>query len=327
MELLPGNIGLIDTGYIKPGMAASYLIQEGGAGAFIETGTARTLPALLAAAKDAGLGRSDVRYIIVTHVHLDHAGGAWALMKEFPDARLLVHPHGVRHMADPSLLVESAQSVYGVEQFSSLYGDIESVEEARIDPVEDGVTVSLGGRKLRFLHTAGHSYHHICVLDEATRGIFTGDSFGLAYRVLQPEQSEHLPHSLPFIYPAATPTQFEPDLAMVALEQICATGARTAYLTHFGPISNLEGTATRLREGLIFLKRVMNELAHEKMEGEELAKELERRIGSEYREMFLKDRGRPPDHEEWSYIALDVGLNASGLAYAIQRMRKKKTKS
>src|SRR5690606_20245617 len=129
-----------------------------------------------------GLAAEDVAYVCVTHVHLDHAGGAGALMHRLPCARLVVHPRGARHMADPSRLVASARAVYGEVEFARIYGDIRAVDAARIVEAPDGLVLELNSRPLRFLDTPGHARHHYCIFDEVSRSFFTGDTFGLSYR-------------------------------------------------------------------------------------------------------------------------------------------------
>ena len=178
---LADGLYCVDALYVKPGVASLYLLQDADEVAIIETGTAHSLPNLLAVMAELGIDDAQVRYVIPTHVHLDHAGGASAMMQQFPEASLVIHPRGARHMIDPRRLVEGTVAVYGQAAFDRLYGRIEPIDEARIIIAADLDRHALGGRELLFIDTPGHAYHHFCLYDETSRGIFTGDTFGISY--------------------------------------------------------------------------------------------------------------------------------------------------
>jgi hypothetical protein len=180
-----GALVTIDCEYVMPQLAASYLREEGGEVAFIEANTTHAVPRLLAALEKAGLAPEAVKYVIVTHVHLDHAGGASALMRACPNATLLAHPRAARHLIDPTRLVASARHVYGEDAFERLYGTIEAIDASRVRALEDGERVTLGTAPLHFLHTRGHANHHFVVHDEAKQVVYTGDAFGLVYPAMQ----------------------------------------------------------------------------------------------------------------------------------------------
>ncbi|MEM1412828.1 MAG: MBL fold metallo-hydrolase, partial [Pseudomonadota bacterium] len=183
-----GGVVAVDTGYHRTALAACYLVETEGGVAVVETGTNDTVPRVLRALEQRGHTPEDVRYVIVTHVHLDHAGGAGSLMAACPNATFLVHPRGARHMIDPSKLEASVRQVYGDEIFDRDYGTLVPIPEERTRIVQDGETIALGDRPLTFIDTPGHARHHFCVWDEATRGWFTGDTFGLSYRELDTRQ-------------------------------------------------------------------------------------------------------------------------------------------
>jgi glyoxylase-like metal-dependent hydrolase (beta-lactamase superfamily II) len=234
-EIAPGVV-LVDTGYVRPGLAASYLVKGEGSAAVIETGTARSVPAILAGLAAHGVGRGDVSHVIVTHVHLDHAAGAGALLAELPHARLVVHPRGARHMIDPSKLLAGAAEVYGgMDAIRALYGDVVAAPAARVVEAPEGTTVELGKRTLRILDTPGHARHHFVVHDPATRGFFTGDTFGISYR-------EYDTASGPFLFPTTTPVQFDPPALRASVERMLAERPERMYLTHYGM---LEGEIPR----------------------------------------------------------------------------------
>lgn len=233
------GIFLIDTGYQRPGFDAAYLIVEKDSAAFVDTGTAHNVPRLLAALDQAGVAREAVEYVCVTHVHLDHAGGAGALLRALPQARLVAHPRGAAHLVDPTRLIESATAVYGEERFRREYGRIDPVDATRVIEAVDGLRLALKGRELSFMDTPGHARHHYCVYDGASAGLFTGDTFGLAYPEFSSERGA-------FVFPTTTPVQFDPDAWWVSLSRLMALKPRHAYLTHFGRVDDLESRAQEL---------------------------------------------------------------------------------
>jgi glyoxylase-like metal-dependent hydrolase (beta-lactamase superfamily II) len=191
-----------DAGYVRPILAAIHLIIDEGRVAFVDTGSNDSLPNALAALDKIGLGRDAVDYIILTHIHLDHAGGAGLLMGEFPNAKLVVHPRGSRHMAEPSKLVAGVTAVYGQDYVEKVYGEIQPIPAERIIDAHDGLTLQLGGRELLMIDTPGHAKHHICIVDRKASAIFSGDMFGLSYREFDVEGRQ-------FILPTTSPTQFD----------------------------------------------------------------------------------------------------------------------
>jgi glyoxylase-like metal-dependent hydrolase (beta-lactamase superfamily II) len=229
LQVLDHGITCIDAGYIRPWLACFYLLGQEGEYALIETGTSRSLANLEAAMRMARVTPAQIRYVMPTHVHLDHAGGAGAMMARFPAARLVVHPRGARHMADPRRLVDSAREVYGAERFRELYGEIVPVPPERILVVEDGATVELGGRRLDIRHTPGHANHHYCIWDETSRGWFSGDSFGISYPWFRFPGGAYL-------LPTTTPTQFDPEALLQTFSLLDSYGPRRIFLTHSGEL-------------------------------------------------------------------------------------------
>ena len=226
---LPGDITCIDAAYIEPGIACFYLVGDGGEYALIETGTNHSLDNLRRALDHLNIEDRQIRYIVPTHVHLDHAGGAGLYLQEFPQAELLVHPRGARHLIDPGKLVASSIEVYGQETFTALYGEIIPAPAARTRVLEDGATFTIGRRTLQAVHTRGHAEHHFCLWDEQTQGWFSGDMFGISYAGLRFEQGD-------FVLPATTPTQFDPDAYMASVRTLAARNPAMMYLTHFSAL-------------------------------------------------------------------------------------------
>jgi glyoxylase-like metal-dependent hydrolase (beta-lactamase superfamily II) len=185
-----------------------------------------------------------VSHVVVTHVHLDHAGGAGVLMRSLPRAKLVVHPRGARHLVDPTKLVAGSIAVYGEARFRELYGEIPPVPADRVVEAGDGFALDLGGRPLRFLDAPGHARHHFVVLDEASRGFFTGDTFGLSYRECDVD-------GRPFMFPTTTPVQLDPPALHGSIDRMMAERPERMYLTHFGVLEgNVAGAAEALHRAI-----------------------------------------------------------------------------
>lgn len=239
-----GNgIVAFDAGYVRPILAAIHMVVENGRVAFIDTGSNDALPNALLALEKIGLDAAAVEFIILTHIHLDHAGGAGSMMAAFPNARLVVHPRGARHMAEPSKLVAGVSAVYGPEYVKRVYGEILPIPAERIIEAPDGYRLSLAGRELRCLDTPGHARHHICIVDQKTGGIFTGDMFGLSYRELDVDGRQ-------FIFPTTTPTQFEPEEMRKSIRRLAALSPEALYLTHYSRVTGVEQKAAELERHL-----------------------------------------------------------------------------
>ena len=243
VQPLAHGIHAIDTGFHRANFDAAYLMIEDGHAAFIDTGTNHSVPRLLEALQAAGLAPDAVDYVIPTHVHLDHAGGAGLLMKELPRATLVVHPLGARHLIDPSRLIKSATGVYGAEEMARSYGDVIGVAAERVQRTFDGMVLPLGGRALKFLDTPGHARHHHCIWDERSRGFFTGDTFGLSYREFDNANG-------PWLMPTSTPVQFDPEALRASVRRMLACEPDSIYLTHYGRV----GDVARL--GALFLEQL-----------------------------------------------------------------------
>lgn len=238
VQALDFGIYCIDTGFQRAGFDAAYLIAQEDRAAFVDTATNLAVPRLLAALDAVGIPRTNVDWIIPTHVHLDHAGGVGALLAELPNARVLVHPRGARHLIDPSKLYQGALAVYGQAIMDRDYGELQPVPEARVHTTSDGYVLDLAGRELLFLDTPGHARHHHCIWDATSRGIFSGDTFGLSYRELDTAQG-------PWMLITSTPVQFEPDALRASIMRLLALDPSCMYLTHFGRVDSVHKLATQ----------------------------------------------------------------------------------
>jgi glyoxylase-like metal-dependent hydrolase (beta-lactamase superfamily II) len=303
-QRLDHGITVIDTGFVRPRFDASFLLVENGRAAFVETGPNSAVPRLLAALEAHGLERDAVDYVIPTHVHLDHAGGAGLLMQSLPRAKLVVHPRGARHMIDPSVLIEGVRAVYGAEVAARDYGELVPVPAQRVITSSDGMVIELAGRPLRFADTPGHARHHHCIWDEASRGWFTGDTFGIVY-----------PELHPYIVPACAPVQFEQDALHQSVARLLAQRPELMYLTHYGAVRDAEKLAVQFLAQVDAMADAARSLAgapgrHDRLKrafGDIYIAEL-RRSGSTRSEDFLR-----------GILATDIELNAQGLGTWLDR--------
>ena len=299
------GVTCIDAGYVEPGIACFYLLGREGEYAVIETGTSHSLVALEQCLAEKGIADEQLRYVIPTHVHLDHAGGAGTIMARFPAARLLVHPRGARHLIDPARLVASSIAVYGEQAFHRMYGDITPIPRERVSEMGDGDKVTLGDSVLEFRHTRGHADHHFCIWDEASRGWFSGDMFGISYTFLRLASGN-------FVLPATTPTQFDPALFVESVDLLERYHPQCMYLTHYGELP-YDATVKQL---LLDQVAAYRDLApayaddHKAMAGAVLECTLDalRPLTSDGDVEVYRDR-----------LAMDAGLNAQGLAIWLQK--------
>ncbi len=238
-----GGIVALDSGMVRPLMAACYLLETDDALALIEVGSNASVERILKVIESRGRSPDEVSHVIVTHVHLDHAGGAGELMARLPNAQFVVHPYGARHMIDPSRLEASARGVYGDEEFDAMYGTLMPIPAERVITMEDGDSLLVGGRSLWFMDSPGHARHHFCIWDERSRGWFTGDTFGLSYRELDTAKGA-------FIFPTTTPTQFDPEALIVTIDRMLEKSPENMYLTHFGRVRDVSEMAARLKAGV-----------------------------------------------------------------------------
>jgi glyoxylase-like metal-dependent hydrolase (beta-lactamase superfamily II) len=228
MELFDYGNGIhaFDAGYVRHMLAAIHLVVDGGRAAFVDTGSNASLPQAQEALAALGLTADAVDYVILTHIHLDHAGGAGAMMRAFPNARLVVHPRGARHMIDPARLMAATEEVYGRETARALYGELVPVAAERVIEATEGTTITLGRRELICHESPGHARHHIFIHDRAAKGIFTGDTFGISYRECDVDGRA-------FVFPSTTPVQFDPVDMRDSVERMMALEPEAVYLTHF----------------------------------------------------------------------------------------------
>ncbi len=306
--ILNDGIVAIDTEYARSLQDASHLIIEDGRAAFVDTGVNDSVPLLLDALRAQDLDVGDVDYVILTHVHLDHAGGAGLLMQELPNARCVVHRYGARHMVDPEKLVAGTQAVYGVEQTQQTYGTIRPIDEDRIHIPEDGDWLSLNGRELQFLNTEGHARHHHVIHDPASKGVFTGDSFGVSYRELDTGNGE-------IVFPTSTPVQFDPPEAHVSVDRIMGCEPEQLYLTHYSRVRNLDRLAQQMHAGIDAYVAIAEQHEHDDDRSANIRAGL-----TEYYAEQLADHGFAGGRDELlEVLGIDIELNAQGLEFWLSK--------
>jgi glyoxylase-like metal-dependent hydrolase (beta-lactamase superfamily II) len=306
------GIYVIDTGFHRPMFDASYLIVENGRGAFVDTGTNASVPRLLAVLESIGLPRDAIDCVIATHVHLDHAGGAGLLMRSLPNARLVVHPHGARHLIDPARLLNGARAVYGDEEVASSYGEVIGVAADRVTSTEDGMTLKLAGRPLKFLDTPGHARHHHCIWDERSGGFFTGDTFGLSYREFDTTQGA-------WLMPTTTPVQFEPDAMRRSVLRMLAYEPECLYLTHYGRVVEPRRLAELMLGQMDAMVTLAVELSAKQLEEGERHRQLTNGFGEIHLKSLRAHGCTLSEDRVRSLLQLDNELNAQGMAVWLRR--------
>jgi glyoxylase-like metal-dependent hydrolase (beta-lactamase superfamily II) len=306
----PDGITAVDTEYAHPGHAAAHIVQHAGRAAFVDVGTNDSVPYLLAALEVLGIARESVDYLLLTHVHLDHAGGAGRLLLELPKATAVLHPRGAPHMIDPARLIAGSQAVYGAERFRRLYGNIVPIAAERVRVTRDGDMLSLAGRELEILHTPGHALHHQVFVDRAHASIFTGDTFGLSYRELDSPRGA-------FIIPTTTPTQFDPEQLIASIDRLLSYSPEAMYLMHFSRVTDVPRLGASLKGQIRELARLA--------EQSRAAPEPSAAIRAGMRELWreLAERHGCPVSPERLLTLLqgDLELNTQGLMAWLDRRR------
>ncbi len=310
-EYLGDGITVVDIGLERPHFGACYLIESGGLAAVYDAGTSHTVPRVLSALAERGIARGNVRYMIASHVHLDHAGGVGALLRELPAAQVLAHARGVRHLVDPSALQASAEQVYGADVVAAHYGRIVPVPAERIRALSDGEDVDLGGRVLHVVDSPGHARHHVALYDAASSSWFTGDCFGISYR-------EFDGGSEPLIFPTTSPVQFEPEAMKATIHRLLSRQPRSMLLTHYSRIGDVEArarTLLRLIDAQVDLAR--RHAGHADSTAN-LTEALQVLFHSEVQRI-----GAPVSEQRTrELLAIDAELNAKGMLVWLEREKR-----
>jgi glyoxylase-like metal-dependent hydrolase (beta-lactamase superfamily II) len=307
---LGNRIHLID-GYDwgLPERTGTYVIHEEQL-TLIETGPSPSVPYIREGLKQLGYSTEQVKYIIVTHIHLDHAGGAGLLLQECPNATVVLHPKAARHLADPSRLIAGARAVYG-DQFDELFDPIIPVPEERLLIRADGEKLEIGPNcTLEFLDTPGHANHHFSIYDPVSNGMFTGDTAGVYYSELKRE-------GIDFFLPSTSPNQFDPDQTITSIARYRERNLDRLYFGHFSMSEQVEEAFRQVTAWLpVFVsegEQVISEgLGHEVLCDRLLAKVTE----------HLKPLGITEEHSIFHIIKLDLNVCAMGIVDYLNKQHK-----
>ncbi len=291
-----------------PGRLSGYLFA-GERTVLVDTGSFRCLPQILAALDTLGARPDDLDYVVLTHAHLDHAGGAGQLAKLAARAMFVAHPRAARHLADPARLIAGTRAVYG-ELYDALFGQVRPIPADRLLVRNDGDTLDIGDRTLVFYDTPGHARHHICIHDPARRAIFSGDALGVRYvRSFTGQDYE-------FILPSSSPTDFSPADVRRTVARMAALDAEVVYHAHFGPSPADEALTAMQSEGDAFAR--VAELAWQPdMTTDEMTAALTRHVNGR-----LAALGHP--ELDARHIGDDLWLDAMGLVH-YERTRRSRT--
>ncbi|MCL5971570.1 MAG: MBL fold metallo-hydrolase [Firmicutes bacterium] len=292
----------------RPFRSSAYIIR-GPEPTLIETGSSNCFTYVVDGLKMLGYSPADLKHIVVTHVHLDHAGGAGRMMEASPHAMLHAHRRAAPHLIDPTRLEAGSRAVYG-SALESLFGAILPVPHDRVQVQEDGSVLDLGhGRRLTFYDTPGHAKHHSCIWDNVTRGIFSGDTVGIRYRFAGVDAD------VIYGFPTTTPPDFDPEVMLESLDRLQAMNPDVIYHTHFGPTSPASEAFAFTRRGILVIQQILDRLpddATPEMAEEELRAYLSKDVE------HWTHRG-----DDLSDLALDIYLNAQGMIVYKQKKASK----
>lgn len=306
------GITLIDTGYLRPGLCAAYLLHgEDGHAALVDCGTATCASRVLGAIDAAGVAREAIDWLLVTHVHLDHAGAAGPLMRALPNAKLVVHPRGAPHMIDPTRLIAGAKLVYGEAMFARDHAGMLPVEASRVVVADDGHVAELAGRPLLCVATPGHALHHYSVWDARTRCWIAGDAFGLSYREFDNRNGA-------FAVPTTSPVQFDPEQMKASIRRLLAQAPAAIRIAHYGIVSE----CARLGADLIGQVDAMAAIACGMADATDRHARIVDGLTALYVERAAAHEVAEPERTVAEVLGGDIEINAQGLGVWLDRIAK-----
>lgn len=298
MRTVAEGITVVDTGMAGQRQLNAVYVIEAPEPTLVETGPGADGPVVMRALEANGIGSGDLAHIVVTHIHVDHAGGAGALLARFPRATLWVHEVGAPHLVDPTRLLASTARTYGEERMRAFYGDTLPVPAERIRSVVDGDRVPLGDRALEVIHTPGHASHHVALLDQTTGALFTGEAIG-----------SHLPWADCY-RPALPPPEVDVEAALAAIERMRLTGPSVLLTSHYGPVTRPEEGFSRAAERI----RSWADAVRIQLDGhpDRGPDDVVPFLREQAREEYESDSGLPFDLGRYDAIG-SIGMNAQGL--------------
>lgn len=287
----------------KPGRSSAYLIR-GREPILVDTGSTRSHDALVQGLTELGLRTQDLRHVVVTHVHLDHAGGVGQMMVAAPEAILHCHPRAVRHVIDPTRLEAGARAVYG-EHMEEIFGPLKPVAAERVMAQADETVLDTGDRELVFYDTPGHAKHHVCIVDKVTGGLFSGDTVGIRY------SPQYTGWDFDYGFPTTSPSDFDPEVMLGTLDRLQGLNLLRVYHTHFGVTDPAEKALDFTRRGVCAIQDRLAEMSR--------AKEL-KDIVQVLRQVVLENvalSGHPDVNI--APLELDIMLNSQGILVYLQK--------
>ncbi|WP_223554234.1 MBL fold metallo-hydrolase [Lysinibacillus sphaericus] len=304
VQQLASNFYCIDTHDLnREQRTSSYLLIDEKI-ALIETSASPSIPYIIEGLEELHISLEDIQYVIVTHIHLDHAGGAGLFLQSCPNASFVVHPRGVSHMVDPSRLIESAKSVYTAE-FERLFDPIVPIDAERIIEIGHEEVLSLGQHQLTFYHTEGHAKHHVSMLYSATNGLFVGDTTGVRYPEMDGE-------AIDLIIPSASPNQYDPDTMEQSIQLYEKLHATELYFGHYGAYKNPAEAYRQVRYWTPFFLAEGEKALTVSSDLKEQVQFLDTRL-KKLLHNYLQENGIEESHPVYQNIPLDTNVSAMGI--------------
>jgi len=289
----------------------TYVIEEAEL-TLVETGPSPSIKYVKRGLESLGFSLEDVKYIIVTHIHLDHSGGAGLLLRDCPNATVVVHSRGARHLAEPRKLAAGARAIYG-DSFEELFEPIVPIPEERLLIKGEGDTLQIGSDcTLQFLDTPGHSRHHFSIYDPVSNGIFTGDTTGIRYEQLAR-------NGIDFFLPSTSPNHFDPVAMRESIKRVQKMKVDRIYFGHFGMTEKVDMALNQVSEWLEVFVELGEEVIAEGKGYDELSERMFQRVKS-----HLQTLNVPEEHDVYVIINLDMQVSALGLIDYFQKMNKSK---
>ncbi|WP_163971477.1 MBL fold metallo-hydrolase [Oceanobacillus halotolerans] len=291
-----------------PERTGTYVIKED-ALTIVETGPSPSVKYIKQGLEKLGYTLDQVKYIIVTHIHLDHAGGAGLLLKECPNASVVVHPKGARHLVDPTKLARGARAIYG-DSFSELFDPIVPVPEDRLLIKGEGNTLAISDTcTLKFLDTPGHAKHHFSIYDPVSHGMFTGDTVGVRYEQLVRD-------GVDFFLPSTSPNHFDPEAMQESIDRMLDMNLDRIYYGHFGMTEKVELALHKVSEWLDIFVEEGEQVVAEGKGYDELAQRLLEHVKEHLRTLYVDD-----DHDVYILINLDMQVSALGIIDYFKKLK------
>ncbi len=304
IQQIAPNFHCIDTHDLnREQRTSSYLLIDEKI-ALIETSASPSVPYIIEGLNELNIALEDIDYVIVTHIHLDHAGGAGLFLQSCPNAAFVVHPRGTSHMVDPSRLIASAKSVYGAE-FDSLFDPIVPIDAERIKEIEHEEVLSLGQHQLTFYHTEGHAKHHVSILYSATNGLFVGDTTGVRYPEMDGE-------AIDLIIPSTSPNQYNPETMEQSIQLYEKLHATELYFGHYGAYQNPSEAYRQVRYWTPLFIAEGEKALTVSSDFKEQVKFLDTRF-KELLHSYLQEHDIPENHPVYQTIPFDTIVSAMGI--------------